>query len=88
MAHLQQFQLAYNTSAQATNGSVSALTVETQELRAVLLQTQQQLAMFTRTPAGATPATPPMWPHIKAQPHSNIPPPPPAYTSISYAPAA
>ena len=59
MAQLQQVQLAKNTSAQATNDSVSALTVETRELHAALLQTQQQLAMFTRALDGAPPATPP-----------------------------
>ena len=64
------------------------LTVETQELRAALLQTQQQLAMFTRAPAGAPPATPPMWPHVKAPPHSHIRPPPPVYTTIPYTPPA
>ena len=59
MDQLQQVQLANNTSAQATNDSVSALTVETREIRAALVQTQQQLAMFNRVPAGEPPATPP-----------------------------
>ena len=58
MAHLQQVYLDNNTSAQASNDSVSALTVETRELHAALLQIQQQLAMFTRAPDG---------PHL--QPH-------------------
>ena len=88
MAQLKQVQLANNTSAQATNDSVYALTVETQELRAALLQTKQQLAMFTRAPAGAPSATPPMWPHTQAPPHSQIPPPPPACTTIPYTPPA
>ena len=88
MAQLQQVQLANNTSAQATNDIVSALTVETRELRAELLQIQQQLEMFTRAQAGAPPATPPMWPHVQAPPHSHILPPPPAYTPIHYAPPA
>ena len=70
MAQLQQVQLANNTSAQATNDSVSALTVDTQELYAPLLQTQQQLAMFIRVPAGAPPATPPTKPHVQAPPHT------------------
>ena len=86
MAHLQHVQLANNTSEQATNDSVSILTVETRELRAALLQTQQKLAIFTRSPAGAPTATPPMWPHVQAPPHSHMPLPPPAYTPITYAP--
>ena len=61
---------------------MSALTVETRELRAALLQTQQQLAMFTRAPAGAPPATLPTWLHVQSPQHSHIPPPPPAYTPI------
>ena len=88
MAQLQQVQLANNTSAQATNDSVSALTVEIRELCAALLQTQQQLAMFTRSPACALPATPPTWPHVQAPPHSHITPPPPACTPIPYAPTS
>ena len=64
------------------------LTVETQELRAGFLQTQQQLEMFTRAPAGAPPTTPPMWQHVQAPPHAHIPPPPPANTTIPYAPPA
>ena len=47
MAQIQQVQLANNTSAQATNDSVSVLTVEIRDIRAALSQTQQQLAMFT-----------------------------------------
>ena len=88
MAHLQQVQLANNTSAKATNDSVYALTVETRELRAELAQTQQQLAMITRSPVGAPPANPPTWPHVQASPHSQIPPPPPACKPIPYAPTA
>ena len=38
MAQLQQVQLANNTSAQATNDSVSVLTVDTRELRSALAQ--------------------------------------------------
>ena len=78
MTQLKQVQLANTTSAKATNDIVSALTVETKKLRAALAQTQQQLAMFTRAPAGAPPANPPTWPHVQAPPHSHIPPPPPA----------
>ena len=59
MAQLQQVQLANNTSAQANNDSVSALTVETRELRAELAQTQQGLEIFTRAPAGDPSANPP-----------------------------
>ena len=59
MAQLQHVQLANNTSAQATNDSVYALTVDTRELCAALVQTQQQLEMFTRAPAVAPPANPP-----------------------------
>ena len=88
MAQLQQVQLANNTSAQATNDSVSELTVEAQELYAALLKTQQQLAMFTRAPSGTPPATPQTWPYVQAPPYSHIPPPPPAYTPIHYAPPA
>ena len=69
MAQLQQFQLANNTSAQATNDSGSALTVETRDLRVALLKTQKQLAIFIRAPAGDPPATPPTWPHVQAPPH-------------------
>ena len=69
MDQLKQVQLTNNNSAQATNDSVSALTVETRDLRAALLQTQQQLEMFTRAPAGAPPATPPTWLHVQAPPH-------------------
>ena len=86
MAQLQKVQLANNTSAQATNYCVSALNVETIEFRAALAQTQQQLAMFTRAPAGSPPAIPPTWPHVQAPPHSHIPTPPPACTPIPYAP--
>ena len=88
MAQLQHVQLANKTSAQATNDSVSALTVETRELHAELAQTQQQLAMFTRAPAGYPPENPPTWPHVKEPPHYHIPPPPPACTPIPYAPTA
>ena len=88
MAQLQQVQLANNTSEKATNDSVSALTVETRELRAALAQTQQQLAIFTRAPAGAPPANPPTWPHVQAPPHSHITPLTPAYAPIPYAPTA
>ena len=86
MAQIQQVQLANNTSAQATNDSVSALSVETREIRAALLQKQQQLAIFTRAPAGAPPTNPPTWPHVQEPPHSHIPPSPPACTTIPYAP--
>ena len=70
MAQLQQVQLANNTSAQATNDSVSAFTVETRELRAALSPKQKQLEMFIRAPAGDPPTNPPTWPHIQAPPHS------------------
>ena len=88
MAYLQQVQLANNTSAQATNDSVSMLTVETRDLCAALLQTQQQLAMFPRASAGAPPATPSIWPHVQAPPQSHIPPPPPTCKPIPYTPQA
>ena len=65
---------------------MSALNVETRELCAALLQTQQQLEMFTRAPAVAPPATPPTCPHVQAPPHSHIPLPPPAFTLIPYKP--
>ena len=88
MTQLKQVQLANTTSAKATNDSVFALTMETKKLRAALAQTKQQLAMFTRAAAGAPPENPPTWPHVQAQPHSHIPTPPPACTTIPYSPTA
>ena len=44
--------------------------------------------MFTIAPAGAPPANPPTWPHVRAPPHPHIPSPPPAFTPIPYAPIA
>ena len=88
MLQLKQVQLVKNTSPQATNHSVSALTVDTRELHAALAQTQQKLEMFTRAPAGATPATPPTWPLVQAPPYSQIPYPLPDCTPIPYATTA
>ena len=89
MAQMQQILLANNTSAQATNDNVSALSVETRELREALLKTQHQLAMSTRQPIGATPTAAPTWPHVPAQPPPTYIPPtqPPIYAPTGYAPA-
>ena len=77
MAQMQQVQLANNTSAQATNENISALSAETRKLREALLKTQQQLEMFTRQPIGTTPTAAPTWPHVLAKPPLTYIPPPP-----------
>ena len=85
---IQSIQVANNANNQVMNDNISQITAETQALRQALIDTQQQLAMLTRT--ATTSVAPNTW-----QQQTPAPPPtqvayntfaPPAYQAAAYQP--